>query len=90
MTDRKEIIRGLDAMREFFGYGLQSQHPTFAKYQEILTDTISMMKEQKAVKPVKEYSRSGVTWWYICGSCWTVLNPNYKYCYECGRPLKWK
>ena len=90
MTDRKEIIRGLDAMREFFGYGSQNQHPTFAKYQEILTDTISLIKEQEPVKPVKEYSHSGVTWWYICGSCRTVLNPNYKYCYECGRPLKWK
>ena len=28
-------------------------------------------------------------WWYVCGECHSSLNPNDKYCHECGRRMKW-
>ena len=49
--DREKVIEGLEAMREFFGFGLPSQSPVFEAYQNILTDTIAMLKEQEAVEP---------------------------------------
>jgi hypothetical protein len=89
MTDRKEIIRGLDAMREFFGYGTKNQHPTFAKYQQILTDTISLIKEQEPVSPTWEQGEA------YCGKCGQRLprkraDREINYCGYCGRPLKWQ
>ena len=50
MTDKKKAIKGLEAMREFFGFGLPSQSPTFEAYQNILTDAIAMLKEQELVR----------------------------------------
>ena len=45
--DREKVIEGLKAMREFFGFGLPSQAPVFEAYQNILTDTIALLKEQQ-------------------------------------------
>ena len=50
---------------------------------------IDLLKEQEAVKPEKEHSGSGVTWWNVCGACKTAINPNDKFCHECGRAVKW-
>ena len=46
MADIKKVIEGLEAMREFFGFGLPSQPPVFEAYQNILTDTLALLKEQ--------------------------------------------
>ena len=37
------------------------------------------MKEQEAVKPEREYSGGGTTWWNVCGNCKTAINPNDKF-----------
>ena len=47
------------------------------------------LQEQEAVKPMIAHSSSGVTWWNICGNCKTSINPNDKYCHECGREINW-
>ena len=47
MADREKVIEGLKAMREFFGFGLPSQSPIFEAYQNILTDTIALLKEKQ-------------------------------------------
>ena len=41
------------------------------------------------VVPERENSGSGMTWWNICGACKTAINPNDKYCHECGRAILW-
>lgn len=53
-------------------------------------DVINLLKEQEAVKPEKEHSDSGITWWNVCGNCKTSINPNDKYCHECGTPVLWE
>lgn len=40
-------------------------------------------------EPERENSGSGMTWWNICGACKTAINPNDKYCHECGRAILW-
>lgn len=47
------------------------------------------LKEQEAVKPEREHSGGGTTWWNVCGNCKTAINPNDKFCHECGKPVKW-
>lgn len=49
-----------------------------------------LLKEQEAVAPEKAHSSSGITWWNVCGICKTAINPNDKYCHECGRTVKWE
>lgn len=57
---------------------------------EMYTNVIALLKEQEAVKPEREHSGGGTTWWNVCGNCKTAINPNDKFCHECGRPVKWE
>lgn len=57
---------------------------------EMYTNVIYLLKEQEAVKPEREHSGGGTTWWNVCGNCKTAINPNDKFCHECGRPVKWE
>ena len=45
--DREKVIEGLEAIREFFGFGLPIQTPVFEAYQNILTDALALLKEQE-------------------------------------------
>lgn len=47
-------------------------------------------KEPEPVPPQIERSGGGLTWWNICGNCKTAINPNDKFCHECGRPIRWE
>lgn len=49
-----------------------------------------LLKEQEAVKPEREHSGGGTTWWNVCGNCKTAINPNDKFCHECGKQVKWE
>ena len=53
-------------------------------------EILILLKEQEAIDPKKEHSGSGITWWNVCGNCKTAINPNDKYCHECGRAVKWE
>jgi len=46
-------------------------------------------QKEEAVKPLREHSGGGATWWYVCGACRTAINPNDKFCHECGKKVKW-
>lgn len=59
------------------------------KYDELKEKYDKLLKEQEAVKPEREYSGGGTTWWNVCGNCKTAINPNDKYCHECGKTVKW-
>lgn len=48
-----------------------------------------LLKEQEAVRPERQHSGGGTTWWNICGNCRTAINPNDKFCHECGKAVKW-
>lgn len=54
-----------------------------------LKDVLELLKEQEPVKVEKEYSKGNLSWWHVCGGCHAPINPNDKYCNECGRPVKW-
>lgn len=58
--------------------------------EALLKDLLFLLKTQEPVKPERESSSSGLTWWNICGNCKTAINPNDKFCHECGRSVKWE
>ena len=60
--------------------------------KRLALDVVEMLKDalkkHDPVKPCKEHSGGGMTWWNVCGSCRTAINPNDKFCHECGRAVK--
>lgn len=32
---------------------------------------------------------AGSTWFYVCDGCFKPIDPNDKWCRECGRPIEW-
>ena len=98
MIDREKIISGLQRCRlmnkvncdkcpyDYNGRGNGKSECT----AELADDVLALLKEQEAVKPGKEHSSSGVTWWNVCGNCKTAINPNDKFCHECGKPILWE
>ena len=53
-------------------------------------DALAMLIEQEAVRPERQHSGGGTTWWNVCGNCRTAINPNDKFCHECGKAVKWE
>ena len=47
MENIEKIIEGIETIREFFGFGLPSQNKVFDAYQQILSDTLELLKEQE-------------------------------------------
>lgn len=59
-------------------------------YQKGFSDGKSvLLREQEAVKPVKEQIFSSFFGW-VCGACgFSLLSDRYIYCPHCGRKMKW-
>lgn len=60
-----------------------------SEVQNIAKSAMELLEEQEPVEPRIKTSGSGITWWNICGACNTAINPNDKFCHECGRAVKW-
>ena len=85
MIDREKVIDDLqDAVNDDWMW----QHADY--YALTMERAIALLKEQEPVKPERAYSGGGSTWWNVCGVCKTAINPNDKYCHECGRAVKWE
>ena len=82
MADREKVIKALEDADVTNGIIKMSN-----QFRDIL---VALLKEQEAVPPEREYSGGGITWWNVCGACRVAINPNDKYCHECGRPVKWE
>lgn len=57
--------------------------------QKCIDDVMVLLKKNKPVKPNHAFSGGGTTWWNVCGACKTAINPNDKFCHECGQAVKW-
>ena len=85
--DREKIL-------EDFEYAVRKSHREGWNYVDGLTTEdgfkiLQLLKEQEAVRPEREHSGGGTTWWNVCGNCKTAINPNDKFCHECGKGVKW-
>lgn len=48
MPDMEKVIKGLEVIKQFFGYGSPSTAEMFDSYYGILNDAIDLLKEQEA------------------------------------------
>lgn len=47
MIDREKVIKGLETIKQFFGYGLPSTAEMFDSYYGILNDAIALLKKDE-------------------------------------------
>ena len=91
MPDREKVIKGLECCTFILGKRKCNECP----YQkengcyQLQDDFHALLKEQEPVEPKIQTSHDGNgTWWYVCGMCNTAINPNDKFCHECGKKVK--
>jgi rRNA maturation endonuclease Nob1 len=84
--DREKVIKEYEEFVDKYECFSSSDDYVLEMHKAVL----ALLKEQEAVKPEMEHSGSGVTWWNVCGNCKTAINPNDKFCHECGRPVLWE
>ena len=89
----KEAVRILDEQRNKF----MDEWVDFSGVNEAYNIAIQALKEQEAVKPVRD-KKTGRVW--LCGNCGSYVgfedhdenDPNEydKFCRQCGRPVLWE
>lgn len=89
MPDREKVISELKSALEWCD---PEDNPNGSIAVKIwaVGEAVELLKEQEAVRPERQHSGGGTTWWNICGNCRTAINPNDKFCHECGKTVKWE
>lgn len=82
MADREKVIKALEDAEVTNGVIKMSD-----QFRDVL---VALLKEQEAVRPERQHSGGGTTWWNVCGACRTAINPNDKFCHQCGQAVKWE
>lgn len=54
--------------------------------QNVMEDAIALLKEQEAVRPVKQIEQ---TEWTVCGNCRNHIISKWSFCPYCGKTVKW-
>lgn len=94
MIDRKRVIANLTRCQHCLCDECDLEHASHypldceAKDQ-FIDDALELLKGQEPVEPHIKKNKSGTSWWYSCGNCNMALDPNDKYCRNCGRAVKW-
>ena len=80
MPNREKVIKGLQNLRDAIATDYIHEADQAVGTIE---DAIALLKEQEAVRPERQHSGGGTTWWNVCENCQTAINPNDKFCHEC-------
>ncbi len=86
MNNREKIISAIEKAKTQSKENAQDAIIVPFKEANMIID---LLKEQEAVRPERQCSGGGTTWWNVCGNCRTAINPNDKFCHECGKRVKW-
>ena len=65
---------------------------TSACTDDLFYDVYALLKaqEQKPISASIVDSDGGLMHWWACGNCQAPINPEDKFCHECGRAVKWE
>ncbi len=89
MADREKVIEGLENLRETIRTATQYTFTSggiCAMSMKRIDNAISLLKEQKAVKPTWQQGKA------YCGSCGKriPLKIGARFCHKCGQAVKWE
>lgn len=87
MLDREKIIKAIEIC--YSGKHNCTECELF--YEEdcndkLMRDALELLKEQEAVKPVKQIEQ---TEWTVCGNCGKHIISKWQYCPYCGKKMWW-
>lgn len=94
MSNREKVIEDFEKLRE---YANGKVHPVispdnwniYSKLRDLIDeaeeDVLALLKAQEQ-NPI---STSGLIHWLACENCQAPINPEDKFCHECGQAVKW-
>lgn len=96
---REKVIKGLewcmneehDCYREK-GCPYENEGEDIGCKYALHRDALALLKAQEP-KPISASivdSDGGLMHWWACGNCQAPINPEDKFCHECGRAVKWE
>lgn len=85
MIDREQVIEGFEMS---YRYSNVDDGNTLVP-QQLVLDTLALLKAQEPVEPVIDKTTSFWTLWR-CGACGTTLIATDRFCGKCGRAVKWE
>jgi len=87
MPDREKVIKGVFEMLQRNTW--KDIDPERYRFQPVLNDALSLLKEQEAVVPIPPTDESDL---WKCGNCNHQLFrcTHQKFCEECGRKIGWE
>lgn len=84
MTDREKVIRLIEEEISV----CESVNQCYRTIDlPALRDILALLKEQEAVKPVKQIEQ---TEWTVCGNCRNHIISKWIFCPYCGKPISWE
>ena len=99
MADLEKVISHLQIIHTWASFALENDLSFFTmahmeRLAEWTTDTLKLLKEQKAIKPIYDEEKYGDHLPH-CGNCKKVLPDNAVYgkvnfCHYCGKVVKWE
>ena len=98
MTDRKEIIRVLGFIQEYFDNHADAQETDIRKelfndWSDTMLEAIALLKAQEPVRPgigILHNDDGSKSYFLHCPLDGTTLDDGDKYCRKCGRAVKWE
>ena len=103
MDKREKVIKGLECCLEDEARALKcwedGDYPE-CPYNDrvdgcmgrLNRDALALLKaqEQKPISASIVDSDGGLMHWWACGNCQSPINPEDKFCHECGKAVKWE
>ena len=99
MDKREKVIKGLECCLASkyppcgeCGYdGDMNYNDAWSCRLSLMADALALLKaqEQKPISASIVDSDGGLMHWWACGNCQAPINPEDRYCHECGRAVKW-
>ena len=99
MDKREKVIKGLECCLASkyppcgeCGYdGDMNYNDAWSCRLSLMADALVLLKaqEQKPISASIVDSDGGLMHWWACGNCQAPINPEDRYCHECGRAVKW-
>ena len=89
--DREKVIKGLEnteiMLKQAVDRGGEMAVMGAFKCYNHVSDALALLKEQEAVKPVKQIEQNE---WTACGNCKKHIISKWTFCPYCGRSVKWE
>ena len=83
MSDREKVVRAVETCFDSWIDKHMNMGLDLHEVERMKREALELLKEQEQIKPIRHEN------WLECPFCGTNIFANMKYCYGCGKKLKW-